>query len=220
MARLPVSTRTLAHQRPWLLVALTGAVAWYFLSDNEIGGLYLILLKGVGAAALAVYCWRRLSGTDGLLIGTVMALSALGDMAIELDFRAGGAAFFAAHVTAIALYLRHRRPALSNSQRTAGAALLLLTPGVSYFLTLDWAVTLYGLALGGMAAAAWWSAFPRYRVGLGAVLFVISDLLIFARMGPLGWEEIGDLLIWPTYFAGQFLIATGVVQTMRARGSA
>ena len=69
-----------------------------------------------------------------------------------------------------------------------------------------------------MAAAAW--SRLRYRVGLGAVLFVISDLLIFARMGPLQWEEIGDLLIWPTYFAGQFLIATGVVQTMRARGSA
>jgi uncharacterized membrane protein YhhN len=34
-----------------------------------------------------------------------------------------------------------------------------------------------------MAAAAWSSRFPRYRVGAGAVLFVISDWLIFSRMG-------------------------------------
>lgn len=215
MARLPVSTRTLAHERPWLLVALIGAVAYYFLSDNQIGGLYLILLKGVGAAALAIYCWRRASGTDGLLIGMVMALSSVGDMGIELDFLIGGAAFFAAHVAAIALYLRHPRSNPTPSQKLAGGALLLLTPAISYLLTLDWSVTLYALALGGMAAAAWWSAFPRYRVGLGAVLFVISDLLIFARMGPLQWQELGDLLVWPVYFTGQFLIATGVVQTLR-----
>ena len=215
MARLPVSTRTLAHERPWLLVALIGAVAYYVLSDNQIGGLYLILLKGTGAAALAIYCWRRASGTDGLLIGMVMALSSGGDMGIELDFLIGGAAFFAAHVAAIALYLRHPRPHPTPSQKLTGGALLLFTPAVSYLLTLDWPVTLYALALGGMAAAAWWSAFPRYRVGLGAVLFVISDLLIFARMGPLQWHALGDLLVWPVYFSGQFLIATGVVQTLR-----
>ena len=217
MARLPVSTRTLAHERPWLLVALVGAVAYYFLSDNQIGGVYLILLKGVGVAALAIYCWRRAKGASGALIGSVMALSAIGDMGIELDFLIGGAAFFAAHVAAIALYLRHPRPDPVASQKLAGGALLLLTPIIAFLLTSDWTVAVYAVSLGGMAAAAWWSAFPRYRVGFGAVLFVISDLLIFARMGPLQLEGIADLLVWPIYFSGQFLIATGVVQTLRGR---
>lgn len=217
MAPPPVSNRTLAHERPWLLVALIGAMAYYFLADNQIGGTYLILLKGVGASALAIYCWRRAKGTSALLIALVMVLSAIGDMGLELDFMVGGAAFFAAHVAAITLYLRHPRPKLSLSQKLAGFALLVLTPIISWLLTFDWSVALYAVSLGGMAAAAWWSAFPRYRVGLGAVLFVASDLLIFTAIGTLQLSELADLLVWPLYFAGQILIATGVVQTLRGR---
>ena len=78
-------------------------------------------------------------------------------------------------------------------------------------------MAVYALALGGMAAAAWSSSFPRYRVGLGAVLFVVSDLLIFARLGPLESSAIPGLLIWPLYYFGQFLICTGVISTLRGR---
>ena len=215
MARLPVSNRTLAHERPWLLASLTAALLYYFLSDNPIGGLYLILLKGAGVAALAVYCWRRTAGVDGMLATAVMAFSSIGDMALELSFVVGGAAFFVSHVSAIALYLRHPRSRIVPSQKLAGLALLILTPVIAWFLTGNWQVVVYAMALGGMAAAAWWSGFPRYRVGTGAVLFVISDLLIFAREGQAGMTGIADLLVWPAYFAGQFLIATGIVQTLR-----
>jgi len=65
-----------------------------------------------------------------------------------------------------------------------------------------------------MAALAWTSRFPRYRVGLGAVLFVVSDLLIFSRFGPLAGSGVPDLMVWPTYFAAQALIAWGVVQVL------
>ena len=68
-----------------------------------------------------------------------------------------------------------------------------------------------------MAGAAWTSSFSRYRVGIGAVLFVISDLLIFARMGVLAQSPLPDLLIWPLYYFGQFLIATGVVGELQRR---
>ena len=57
--------------------------------------------------------------------------------------------------------------------------------------------------------------FPRYRVGLGAVLFVVSDWLIFSRMGPFDLGVLPDILIWPLYFAAQLMIATGVVQVLR-----
>jgi uncharacterized membrane protein YhhN len=75
----------------------------------------------------------------------------------------------------------------------------------------------YALGLGAMAAAAWTSSFPRYRVGIGAVLFVASDLLIFARLGPMADSPIPDLLIWPLYYFGQFLICTGVIGELRKR---
>ena len=68
-----------------------------------------------------------------------------------------------------------------------------------------------------MAASAWLSSFPRYRVGLGAVLFVASDLLIFARLGVQAESAVPDLLIWPLYYFGQFLICLGVVGALRER---
>ena len=49
----------------------------------------------------------------------------------------------------------------------------------------------------------------------GALLFVVSDWLIFSRLGPYDLAPLPDLLVWPTYYVGQFLIATGVVQTLR-----
>ena len=46
-------------------------------------------------------------------------------------------------------------------------------------------------------------------------MFLVSDLLIFARMGPMENSVIPELLIWPLYYFGQFMIATGIVRTLR-----
>jgi hypothetical protein len=43
-----------------------------------------------------------------------------------------------------------------------------------------------------------------------------SDWLLFSRFGPINLAPFPDLLVWPLYYAGQVMIATGVVQTLRA----
>ena len=177
--------------------------------------MWLILIKGAAVGLLAIYAVRRGSGTDAALIAAYLALSSLGDMGIELYFEVGGALFFAAHLAAMALYLRHPRHHATPSQKALAVALLLGTPAISWLLSENWQVALYALALGGMAATAWMSRFPRYRVGIGAVLFVVSDWLIFSQFGSFDLGDLPHLLIWPIYFSGQFLIATGVVQTIR-----
>ena len=100
-------------------------------------------------------------------------------------------------------------------------ALLLLTPTIAWFMPADRAeapsVALYALALGAMAASAWASVFPRYRVGAGAALFLLSDLLLFAEMGPLQGHIVPQVMVWPVYYLGQLLIAVGVAQTLRKR---
>lgn len=211
--------RALIDRRPWLLVSLVAAISYYLLAEAEFPGGALIVLKGIGVGMLAVYAWLRYPHRDGHLLALVMGLAAIGDMAMELDFRFGGAAFFASHLAAMALYMRHRRERLTFSQRAFAVALLILTPIISWTLVAgtDGAelVALYALALGGMAGLAWTSSFPRYRVGIGVVLFVISDLLIFARMDLMAASSLPDILIWPIYYLGQFLIATGVIQTLR-----
>ena len=207
--------RALIEHRPWLLASVIAAVTFYFLRDNPIGEVWLIAIKSAAVAALAGYSLQRGFGPDAQILAAVMMFSALGDIGIEFEFIVGGGLFFMAHVLAIWLYLRNPRANPVGTQKALAVALLFGTPLISYLLSQDATVALYGLSLGGMAACAWMSRFPRYRVGVGAVLFVVSDFLIFSRMGVVDLGDIPAYLIWPLYFAGQFMIATGVVQTLR-----
>ncbi|QGN53364.1 lysoplasmalogenase [Novosphingobium sp. Gsoil 351] len=213
--------RALIERRPWLLASLVAGVSFYFVKDAALAGLFKTLWKGAGVAFLAIYAARHAPGRDGKMLSAIMVFGAAGDMAIEIDLVAGAACFFVGHVIAIALYTRHRRASLTSSQQAAAVTLLLGTPLIAFLLPTDRTaapgVALYAFALGGMAAAAWSSAFPRYRVGLGAVLFVASDLLIFSRMGPLATSALPDVLIWPLYYLGQFLICVGAVGFLRGR---
>lgn len=211
-----MAKQALIEHRPWLLASVAAAVAYYFLRDNPLGEVWLIALKGAAVSLLATYAWRRAGqGLDGAIFVLALALSAAGDMVLELDFNAGGALFLASHLVAVAFYLRQRRIRTTPSQKLLAAALLISNPLVSYLLSLKPEIALYAAGLGAMAATAWLSRFPRYRVGTGAVLFIVSDWLIFSRMGPVSLEPVPSLLIWPLYYAGQLMIATGVVQTLR-----
>ncbi len=214
-----MSRRALSEHRPWLLASLIAGVSYFFVADDPIGGVWLMLWKGAGVAFLATYAAFRGRGTDGLLIAAVMLFGALGDVALEISYVVGGGLFAVGHLIAIALYLRNRRERTSSSQLMAALALLILTPLIAALMTFpldNWMLAAaYSGVVGAMAATAWLSRFPRYRVGLGAVLFVVSDLFIFSREAGVLPESITSWLIWPLYFGGQFLIATGVVQTLR-----
>jgi hypothetical protein len=215
-----MAKQALIEQRPWLLASITAATAYYFLSDNPVfEGTWGLLAKGASVGLLALYVLLRLPhdrrGLDGALLVAMLVLAAAGDVAIELDFFVGGAFFAAAHCVSVALYLRnlHKRP--SPTQKMTGAALLIGTPLISFLLSGQVQIALYASFLGAMASAAWMSHYPRYRVGTGAVLFVLSDWLIFSRTGTLNLAPLPDLLIWPLYYAGQVMIATGIVQCLR-----
>ena len=215
-----MAKRALIEQRPWLLASITAAIAYYFLRDNPVGeGVWGIALKGAGVALLAIYVLLRVPQGkhrgDGFLLVGALALAACGDMAIELDFIAGGACFAAAHVVAVLLYLRNRHKRPSPTQKLMGAGLLIGTPLVSYLLSGQFQIAIYAAFLGAMASAAWMSHYPRYRVGTGAALFVLSDWLIFARLGPIDLEPANTILIWPLYYAAQIMIATGIIQCIR-----
>lgn len=215
-----MAKRALIEQRPWLLASIAAAVAFYFLRDNPVGeGLWGLIAKGASVGLLAIYALLRVPHGkhrgDGFLLVGALALGACGDVAIELDMMAGALFFAVAHVVAVVLYLRNRHQRPSPAQKMIGLALLIGVPLVSYILSETVQVAIYGGFLGAMASAAWMSHYPRYRVGTGAVLFVLSDWLIFARMGPLDLEPANTILIWPLYYAGQIMIATGIVQCLR-----
>jgi uncharacterized membrane protein YhhN len=180
--------------------------------------------KGAGVALLALYAGWRARNADGWLLCAVMAFGAAGDVLLETTgLIAGAVAFLIGHLFAMALYLRNRRPALSVSQRLLALVIVPATVAIAWLLPADRAgapgVALYALGLSVMAATAWTSRFPRFRVGLGAMMFVASDLLIFARSGPLSEAAWIGYAIWALYFAGQALICVGVSNTLQ-RGAA
>lgn len=201
------------------IAVLAGAsyclVAWQIVD----AGAWSAAWKTSGVALLAVWAATLARSGDGWLIAGALALGALGDLLLETHgLVIGGTAFAAGHVVACALYLRNRRAVLSSSQKLLGWLLAPATAGIAALLAAPSGGALqagaYSAFLGVMAALAWTSRFPRYRVGIGAVLFVISDLFIFSRFGPLSDSFLPTLMVWPTYFAAQALIAWGVVQAL------
>ncbi len=213
--------RALVEKRPWLLASLVTAIAYYVAKDGPTPGLYLMALKGLPVALLAVWALLRHAGNDTRTLAGVMALGAIGDMLMEIEQSWGAMSFLLGHFVALILYLRHPRAETSASQKALAGAVLIAVPLLGFLLPHDRAMALptmaYAAALAGMAAAAWMSSFPRYRVGIGAMLFVASDLLIFAEMGALAGSVLPGLLIWPLYYCGQFMICTGVVGSLRLR---
>jgi uncharacterized membrane protein YhhN len=171
--------------------------------------------KGSGVALLAVYAATRAKSFDGWLLVAVLALGAAGDVLLEvIGLTKGALAFLAGHLVAIWLYLRNRRTGLGGSEWALAGLLVPATVGAAFVLPADRAaapgIALYALGLAAMAAAAFLSRFPRQRVALGALMFLVSDLLIFARAGPLHGQPFVNDAVWVLYFACQTLICVGV----------
>ena len=205
--RAPIGSRL------WLAAGVALAVAFWLLADRVAGDPMKIALKGASVAALAAYALASSNRREARMMAGVMLAGAAGDVALELNTAAGGAFFLLSHLIAIALYLTNRRPHPTASQSAAAAALVLGVPLAAWLLARDPMAVIYAVGLGAMAATAWLSRFSRYHVGVGALLFVASDLLIFARLGGMLDQSITGWLVWPLYYAGQVLICTGVIRT-------
>ena len=209
----------LSEKRPILLASMAAAIAFFFLYQTQLPELYLIPLKGAAVGLLALYAFMRHRGRDAVHLGLIMIVAALGDMAMEVDQVSGALLFAGYQLGAISLYLRHPRDKPAGTQKVAAIAMVVLTPVIFWLFPADrsmaWPAGLYGLTVGGMAACAWLSSFSRYRVGIGAVLFLISDFLIVGGLGPLMGSEWPYWVIWPMYYVGQLLITIGVLQHLR-----
>lgn len=200
----------------WIFAAALMAGASYFAAVRTgIDGAALIAWKGAGVGLLALWAAFNARSRDGWLIAVVLALGAFGDVLLAAaGLTVGALAFLAGHVVAVVLYLRNRaRPWWMMLPA------VMLVPLVAVVLgpTPDVGIGLYATGLGAMAGAALISRFPHV-VGVGAMLFVLSDWLIFAETGALAGSPLPSLLIWPLYFAGQAMIAGGVIGFLTREG--
>ncbi|MCW5645839.1 MAG: lysoplasmalogenase [Sphingopyxis sp.] len=206
----------------WLwLAGLVCGISYFAAVYMRLDGPAIWAWKASGVGLLAAWAAMNARSADGKLIAAVLAFGALGDWLLDaVGMLAGAAAFATGHLIAIILYLRNRRPSLTSSQKLLAWALVPLALIIAWGLTRSAETALMAAAIaytGGvaiMAATAWTSRFPRYRTGIGAMMFLVSDLFIFAGEGGALSKDVSMWLVWPLYFGGQALISRGVVNML------
>jgi uncharacterized membrane protein YhhN len=202
-----------------LLAAIAAGVSYMLSWGHGLPPAAATAWKGAGVGLLALYAATRAKSVDGWLLVAVLGLGAMGDVLLEvIGLTRGAVAFLAGHLVAVWLYLRNRRPGLGAGALAFAVLLVPATVATAFALPADRAaapgISLYSLGLSAMAASAWLSRFPRSRVGAGALMFLVSDLLIFARAGPLHGQPWVNDAVWIFYFAGQTLICIGVADAL------
>lgn len=207
--------------RIWWLAAIIAGISYFLAVRLGWHGPAIIAWKAAGVGLLALWAAVNARNSDGWLITAVLMLGALGDALLDaVGMLAGAAAFAAGHLVAILLYMRHRRQSLSNSQKALAGLLVPLSLVITWGMLQQVSPLQMGAGVGYtggvavMAATAWTSSFPRFRTGIGAIMFLASDLFLFAGASGALPRDVTLWLVWPLYFGGQLLIARGVVQTL------
>ena len=224
MSILPFSG-SLQNSQNGLLVLAVLAALYYLLRPADTSGGRWAVLKTIPVASMALVA-NSAAAPMALIAG--LALSALGDFLLahkgDKAFLAGLAAFLAAHVAYIWLFLGSAGSGAfvipAEAWRLAGAIVIaihsanmarLLIPAVESAMRLP--VLAYVLAITLMGLSGALHATPH--VFAGVVLFIISDtflaterFLVTADSRHRVW--LGPA-VWITYIAGQLLILTGIV---------
>jgi uncharacterized membrane protein YhhN len=185
------------------------------------------ITKVLLAPLLAAWAWQ-LDGPRLLVLGLVFCF--FGDLFMDLDgwFMAGMAAFAAAHICFITLFVqRGAIPALRESlrgrERWRAALAVVYLVGAIGVVAWAWggfdpavrfAIPVYALLL---ASTATTSIALDTRSGVGAALFVVSDSLIAlgaaGRLDPTAtWHKLAVMVL---YLFGIFLITAGVLNRER-----
>ena len=164
---------------------------------------------------LALWLWRAgkaAKGSRGIIAGLLFSWA--GDIALQFDgqlwFITGMVFFLAAHICYITTFLKagaRPKPLVAAAYALAlvGTLILLWKPLGAMAIPM----TLYAVALATMATLA---AGINVHVGLGGMLFLISDFLIAFRVAET-WTPPGPpIWVMLTYAAAQFLIVTGWVK--------
>jgi len=211
-----------------LLISIAGSVA--FMATRSLQPFPgAVVLKALGMAPLAVLAFRVLgdaASRDRLMLTSALALSCVGDVFLQLDFRRyflhGLAAFLLAHLTYVLLFTRNwPRPLRPSTGQTILVALVL----VYFALGCVWLwpdlgrlavpALAYAAAVTAMTVSAILTGLSRPFVCVGAFLFLISDSLLAAGRFKASLPPVA-FLIWPTYYLGQYGITMGFLREKAA----
>lgn len=203
-----------------LLASFIAAVAygggWY-----PAEGLWPVLVKGSAVTFLALFVLMNMRSINHLILFLALGASVAGDVLLAVEhadsFIRGLSAFLAAHVLFIVLYLKNRLVAADITRvRVRLAALLwflaaiaayVLYPNLGDMMT---PVFSYSAILAAMATTALFSKYSIRLVGVGALLFVVSDTVLGARQFMI-MPDFTGYIVWGTYYLAQLLMTLGIM---------
>lgn len=220
----------------WAVVLVGSALASWLLPKAEK---FTTRLRLASSATLVVAAWvwyavALETGVVGvvtfaLLLAVGMMLGLLGDLALaqvlplKQHFLLGMAAFAVGHIYYISAIL-----SMTPHLQWAAEGIALLMGLAGWYLlvyrsaeaeVLDWAALPYALLLATTAGLAVGLAFqiPAFTpLAIGAILFLISDLLVAGEsFGALRFPHLGDA-VWLTYGPAQMLIVYAVNSALAA----
>lgn len=210
-----------------LIVASLIASAVYFIFTNKDSFPGRTLIKALGVGLLTVYVAMSLPqpvpAAGWWLVGG-LAFSTLGDIFLSLDrgklFVQGLGAFLMGHIAYVIAYTSFiPLPFDPLVYELAGAALVLLFGGASYVWLfpglgkMALPVFFYVLVIAVMAMASIFAELQSNWVVIGAVLFMVSDLMIAIEKFKRPFPAAGQA-IWATYYGAQWLIGLGLLAAL------
>lgn len=199
------------------VVAVLYGGGWH-PTNNEWWG---ILVKGSTVSLLALFVFIRMQTLNHFLLLLALLASVAGDvilaLPIENSFLKGLSAFLSAHLIFVGLYLKNKLPweDISAARKhtiviiwiIALLSAVLLYP---YLGDMLWPVCAYIFVLTSMASVAFISRFSISFVGVGAILFLISDSALGARQF-LNVPDYFGYVVWGTYYLAQLFMTLGVM---------
>lgn len=207
----------------WLAAILVGVIYWIGslarsgVAFEELASLpkpLIVATKGLFSALLAMSVFAARKGSASNMVGAALAISAVGDMMlVTIGSAAGGLAFAVAHLLAGYAYAKNRSDNNSATLWLFAIAVPLFAV-VSSYLALRGSdqnilMSLFPLISASMAALAILSRFPLWLSGLGAAIFVVSDVLFLADLGILRHSGEWGFLTWASYAVGYAMVARG-----------
>ncbi|MCG8334148.1 MAG: lysoplasmalogenase [Proteobacteria bacterium] len=184
------------------------------------------LVKSIPIFCLAVFALVNVEGKKGKLLGLGFLFSAIGDILLELPFKAsfglGLCSFLIAHLFYISVFLR--RLTLTKIRGTAIGSMLLYSAVIATIFTIHLETMLlipilvYLTVILFMGISASLGKENNPMLTIGACLFMISDSII-AINSFLSPVFLHSVWVMSTYYLAQVLIAIGVTRPLRELNS-
>jgi len=195
----------------WVVVGVLW-VGYMVMDAAGAAGPWHTVVKGLLMPSLMIWVILALGTGAPRLLVAGLAFATLGDVGLEFDalFLVGMAGFFMMQVCYVLGFIgmgawprvRHNWTVAAGYLGFWVAANVVLGPRLG---DLRLPILLYSLALCVMATFA---AGVDRRIGLGGMLFLVSDMLMGVDLADLGFPGRG-LIVMVTYLAAQYLIVTG-----------